>query len=226
MTEEQKVELRQKWKQWIKEIGRDLGDLLISQDFFNEVREIVASNEKIQSPSAFHGWIRDNYVETVVIRIVRLNDHSNRTISLHRVIKELSENPEVITRKYFVSRYPKWMQDKGIADIDFNKFAEETEQIINIDRLNVDIEILDTKTSLIKDYRNQCIAHFSKNREIQRLPTFSDIEEALKVIDDIFCKYYLLLEGGGMPTRKPVLQFDWKEPLKHAWIVEMSKNNK
>ena len=219
MIEEKKQELRRKWEEWLETIGKELGDLLISQDFFNEVCEIVNANSKIQTPSAFFGWIRDNYVDSVIIRIGRLNDHDQRTISLHRLIREISENPDVITRDYYVSGYSnKHLVEIGAADDDFDKFAEEGEQHISLNKVSKDIELLDRKTRLIKDFRDQWVAHFDHNREIKRLPTFNDVEEALTVTDEIFCKYYLLLTRGGITTRKPVLQYDWKEPLRHPWI--------
>jgi hypothetical protein len=218
MTEEQKTQLRQKWEKWLERIGHDLGWLLTSHDIFEVVQNIVNSNKQIQSPDLFHRWILDNYVARVAIGISRLNDHDRRTISLHRLIKDISENREVITRNYFVSRYPKWMQDRGVANHDFDKFAKRNDEMISFERLNNDIDLLDEETRLIKNFRDQWIAHFDLNREIGQMPTFEDADKALQIIDGIFCKYYLLVDGGGMNTRKPVLQYDWKEPLRHAWI--------
>jgi len=218
MTEKQKVQFRKKWKGWLEKIGNDLGWLLTSRDIFERVRNIVDSNKRIQSPDLFHRWIIDNYVARVAIGIGRLNDHDSRTISLHRLIKDISENREAITRDYFVSRYDKWLQDKGLADHDFDNFAEKNDKLISLDRLNDDIDLLDKETRLVKDFRNRWIAHFDLNREVERVPTFEDVDKSLQVIDCIFCKYYLLVDGGGMNTRKPVIQYDWEEPLRYAWI--------
>lgn len=225
MTEQEKIELRKKWNEWIEKIGSDLGDLLTDQDIFNQLCKIVDSNRRIRSQSAYFGWLRDNYVNSVVVRIVRLNDHDNRTVSLHNLIKEILQSPEAITRDYFVSEYPQWIQDMGMGDLDFDKFSELGEQHVSTDKLNADIALLDENTALIKNYRDQWIAHWDQNREIDRLPTFNDVEEAIRVIDNIFCKYYLLLKRAGLTTRKPVLQFDWKEPLRYAWI-DMTEEEK
>jgi len=218
MTEKQKVQLRQKWKGWLEKIANDLSWLLTSHDIFERVRNIVDSNKRIQSPDLFHRWIIDNYVARVAVGIGRLNDHDSRTISLHRLIKDISENLEAITRDYFVSRYTERMQNKGAGDHDFDTFAEKNSRLISRGRLNDDIDLLDEETRLVKDFRNRWIAHFDLNREIERMPTFGDVDKSLQVIDRIFCKYYLLVDGGGMTTTKPVVQFDWEEPLKYAWI--------
>lgn len=219
MAKKKKDELLKKWEEWIEEIMKQLSWLLTGQDFFWGMRNIVEANEKIQLPTALHNWIVDNYVAKVTTGIARLNDHDTRTISLHRLIKEISENPDVITREDYVSGYSDdFLIQSGAADRDFDNFAEKTEQHISSSKLKEDIEILDKKTKIIKDFRDQWVAHFDQNRKIDQLPTFGDVAETLEIIDKIFCKYYMLLTRGGMNTCKPTLQYDWKEPLTHAWI--------
>lgn len=218
MTEQEKIEFRQKWKKWIDKIGHDLGDLLISQDIFKEVAQIVASNKQIRSSPFFFTWIQNNYMDSIVVGLARLNDHDGRTISLHNLIKEIKENPEAITRDYFVSRYRKWMQEKGMADNDFNKFAQKNNQYISSSKLNKDIKHLDEETELIKNFRDQWVAHLDMNQAIKQLPTHNDVEKALEYLDEIFRRYYMLIDGAGIVTAKPALAFDWKEPLTHPWI--------
>ncbi len=218
MTEQEKVEFRQKWKKWIDKIGQDLGDLLISQDTFKEVAQIVASNKQIQSSPFFFTWIQNNYMDSIVVGLARLNDHDSRTISLHNLIKEIIKNPEAITRDYFVSRYKKWMQDRGIADNDFDKFAEKGNQYISSIKLDKDIKHLDKETQLIKNFRDQWVAHLDVNQATKQLPTHNDVEEALEFLDEIFRRYYMLIDGAGIGTAKPALAFDWKESLTHPWI--------
>ena len=225
MTEQEKDELRQKWKEWIDKTCHDLGDLLISQDILKEVSQIVASNEQIESSPFFFNWIQDNYVDSVVIGIGRLNDHDNRAISLYNLIKEVIENPEVITRDYFVSRYEEWLQEKGMADRDFNNFAEVNENFISKKKLQPDLMFLDDKTKLIKGFRNQWVAHLDRNRPLKQLATHNDVENSLSALDGIFRKYYMLIDGGGMSTAKPSLVFDWKESLRYPWI-EMTEEEK
>lgn len=218
MTEQEKVEFRQKWKKWIDEIGRNLGDLLISQDIIKEVSQIVASNKRIQSSPFFFNWIQDNYVDSVVIGIGRLNDNDNRVISLHNLIKEIIENPEVITRDYFVSRYTKRLRDMGMADRDFNKFADADEKFISKRKLLPDLMFLNDKIKLIKGFRDKWVAHLDENRPLKQLATHNDVENSLSALDEIFRKYYMLIDGGGIRTAKPALQFDWKEALTYPWI--------
>ena len=223
MTPKQKAKLRRKWRRWLKIIGNDLGWLLISHDIFEEVQKIMKSNKKIQSPPLFYSWIKDNYSARVAIGIRRLVDPDrayNRAISLYRLIEDISQNRQAITRDYYVSQYYKWMQKEGLAERDFDIFANKGDPLISAYKLNRDMKSLQRETQCIRTFTNKWIAHYDLKGRIRRLPTFKDVDEALKVVDSIFCKYYLLLTRGSMTTRKAVLQYDWKKPLRHAWIVE------
>ena len=111
------------------------------------------------------------------------------------------------------------MQKEGLAERDFDIFANKGDPLISSYKLNRDMKILQRETQRIRTFTNKWIAHYDLKGRIRRLPTFKDVDEALKVVDSIFCKYYLLLTRGSMTTRKAFLQYDWKKPLRHAWIV-------
>lgn len=210
MAPKQKAQLRRKWRRWLKIIGNDLGWLLTSHDIFEEVQKIMKSNKKIQSPSLFYRWIKDNYSAKVAIGIRRLVDHGGaykRAISLYRLIEDISQNRQAITLE-------------GLTKRDFDIFANKGNPLISEDKLKRDMESLERKTKRIKTFTNKYIAHYDFEGRIRRLPTFKDVDETLKVVDAIFCKYYLLLTRGSMTTSKIGLQSDWKKPLRHAWIVE------
>lgn len=221
MTMKQKVQLRRKWRRWLKIIGNDLGWLLTSHDIFEEVQKIIKSNKKIQSPNLFYRWIKDNYAARIAVGIRRLVDPDRkykRAISLYRLIEDISKHPDAINRKYYISQYHKWMQKEGLADSDFDIFGNKRDTLISVYKLNNDMKRLQRETKRIRTFTNKWIAHYDLKGRIRRMPTFKDVDEALKVVDAIFCKYYLLLTRGGMTTRKPVLQYDWKKPLRYAWI--------
>jgi hypothetical protein len=225
MREQDKVQLREKWKEWIDKIRQDLDDLLISQDIIKEVSQIVALNKRIQSSPFFFNWIQGNYVDSIVIGIMRLSENDDRVVSLHNLIKEIIENPEVITRDYFVSRYQKDMQDMGIADGHFNEFADANKQFVSESKLRADLTFLNDNTRLIKGFRDKWVAHLDKDRPLKQLATHNDVESALSALDEIFCKYYILIDGAGTLTAKRALAFDWKESLRHPWI-EMTEEEK
>jgi len=214
LTSEQCTQIRRKWRRWLKRIGDGLGNLLTSNDVFKELRRIVGLNKQIQSPALLHVWISDNFASSVASGVRRLTDHSNKAISLHRLIKDISLHRDVINRQYYVSTYPKWMLDKGLADSDFDKYA----RLLSLPRLKRDLTKLKRDTASIKTFVDKYVAHCDLDQERYKIPTFKDIDNTLQDLDELFCRYYMLLTRGGLNTRKPALQFDWKEPLRHVWL--------
>jgi len=219
MTEEQKDQLRHKWRSWLDEIGNELGWLLTGRDLFWRLQEIVESNEKIQSPAILHNWIADNYVAKTTTGIIKVTDHHRGTISLYWLIKGIKNNPDLISRDYFVSQWrDDFLREMGTADRTFDMYANFGKQLVDPERLDADIRGLDEGTSLVKDFRDQWVAHFDEKRKTDQMPTFGDLNKALDIIDEVWCKYRLLLERSATDTRKPAMALDWEEPLRHCWI--------
>ena len=221
MTEEQKDQLRQKWKSWLNEIGNQLGWLLVGHDIYYRLKDIVLSNTKIQSPFTLHKLIIDNYVAKVITSIIRLTDNHPGTISLYWLIKGIENNPDVITRDYFISQ---WRDDptkeNGTASQTFDMFAKVGEQCVDPEKLNSDIQKLKEETDIIKTFRDKWIAHLDEKQKIEQIPSFGDIDKALDVIDEVWRDYNLLLTCSCVPrTRKPGIG-DWEAPLRHRWIEE------
>jgi hypothetical protein len=220
MTEKEKQNLRRKWKAWVKTIGHDLGNLLISKDIHTEIRRLAAINENIRSPLLFHNWLVNNYVDSISIRVRRLADRDKKSISLYGLIRDILKNKEAITRQYFVSRYPMEMQNYGMADRDFDNFANKKDCLVSKYKLERDMNRLKKDTDRIRVFVNKWVAHCDLERNRFRVPTHKQLNDSLQDIDKLYCKYLMLLTGDGMTTRKPVLQYDWKEPLRHVWLTQ------
>lgn len=218
LTPEQCTQIRRKWRRWVRRIGDDLGNLLTSNDVFRELRQIVGLNKQIQSPALLHVWISDNFACSVASGVRRLTDRSNKAISLHRLVKEISQHREAISRQCYVSTYPKWMREQGLADSDFNKYARKGKDLLSLPRLQRDLAKLKLDTARIKIFVDKYVAHCDLDQKRYKIPTFKDIDNTLQDLDELFCRYYMLLTQGGLNTVKPTLQFDWKEPLRHVWL--------
>lgn len=221
MTSEEKAKIRRRWKRWLDVIGNEIGWLLTSHDIFDDIQKIVKDNVNIQSPGLIYRWITVNYSVRVSVTIRRLTDRDKRTISLYRLIQDISQNPHVITRDYFVSKYSKDMQELDCANSDFNHFANKKSREVSQYKLQKDMNRLLSDTKRIRTFTDKWIAHFDTDRRRYVVPTYLDVSNALQDIDRIYCRYCLLLTCSGLITRKPALQYDWKEPLRHPWI-EMS----
>ena len=218
MTLKEKRNLKRKWKRWLDKIGQYLGVLLTSYEVYEDVKKIVYKNKKIQKPALLHNWINNNYLHTVYTGIRRLGDKDKRTVSLYRLIEDIYNHNSAITRKDYISGYPKWMREKGMADADYNTFASKTSDILSKAKLKKDLKNIQREIRTIKNYTDKWIAHLDLKRKQIKRPTLKDIKMSLNCLDKIFCKYNMLITRGGMITRKPSLAIDWKESLRYPWI--------
>jgi len=119
------------------EIRDEIIDLATDRDIYWKVQhEVIQSNAKLMTArSPFFDMLNDAYAHAAAMRVRRLVDKNNRTISLRRLLENL--------RKY--------------ADLLEGKITES--------ELASDISELSRATSNIKDYVDQFIAHHDRTPE-------------------------------------------------------------
>ena len=161
---------------------------MTSNEVFKEVRHIINNNKNIQKPTLFPRWILNNYAHSIAVGIRRLSDKDTRSISLYKLIDDISKNREAITRSYYVSRYNKWMRKEGLADRDFDQFANKRDNILSLYQLQRDMNKLRKDTFRITRFVNKYIAHCDICQKRCKPPTFNDVDNVLKDHDGLYCK--------------------------------------
>ena len=217
MTQKERENLRRKWRRRLRKTEQYLSVLLTTHRVFEKVHSIAVSNNQIRSPKLFYNLLRNNYLISITIGISRLGDPDKRSISLYNLIEDIKKHPKAITREYFVSGYRR--QDRELADSDFNRFANKKNNFLSIRKLHRDLTGLKRALHIVRNFRNKWIAHLDIKRRSYKRPTYNDIAKALKAVDDLWSNYNLLLNRVERSS-EPVLQYDWKEPLRHIWIKE------
>jgi len=119
------------------EIRDEIIDLATDRDIYWKVQhDVIQSNAKLMTVrSPFFDMLNDAYAHAAAMRVRRLVDKNNRTISLRRLLEDL--------RKY--------------ADLLKGKITDS--------ELAIDISELSRATSKIKDYVDQFIAHHDRTPE-------------------------------------------------------------
>lgn len=105
----------------------------------------------------------------------------------------------------------------------FNEFATAKADYISPIKIRRDLKELNQKASRIKTFVDKQIAHFDLSKNRYKLPTFEEVDEVITFLEILIRKYDQLL-GAGEPPLMPTITYDWKKPLKYAWI-ETTKNN-
>ena len=208
-----------KWIRWIDVIRKDTENILLNKDIHNRYLEIVKTNKEIQSPSDFHEWTIRNYASYVVMAIRRQLDNDNGVISLKRLLTELKESPQLLTKAWFRTLYSGISNNGRIpmevfADGDFECHAGKLEHF-DPAIAEADIAQLETLGKAITRYANKQIAHRTK---VEATLTFSEINKCLDEFGSIVKKYILLLTASGYDSLTPVFQYDWEVIFTKVWI--------
>ena len=206
-----------KWSKWLEVIEKEVTNLFRFQHIFNEVQEIIKKNPKIQKPSSFYEFMGTSYVSFIVMGIRRQIKIDNQSISFARLLKEIIETPEILTRKRFVALYSSGIGEE-LGNRDFNLFAENGADHIDSSKIQEDFEKLKQVGKKLEDFADKRIAHRDK-REPKTIPIFQDIDDSISFFGELLKKYVLLFRAEGLPFVLPVYQYDWKEIFKHAWLT-------
>lgn len=181
--------------------------------------EVVNANKSIQSPSDFHEWTIRNYGSYVVMAIRRQLDNDSDVISLKRLLTELKESPQSLTKDWFRTLYKDTPNNgpismEAFADSDFENHAGKFEHF-DPSIAQADLVQLETLGKKITRYANKQIAHRTKAKATL---TFREINKFLDELESIVKKYILLFTASGYPSLTPVFQYDWEAIFTKVWI--------
>jgi hypothetical protein len=205
-----------KWEKWLKIIEKEVTDLHRYQHIFDEVQKIIKNNPSIQKPSSFYEFLPKSYVALVVMGIRRQIKIDNQSISLGRLLTEIIERPEIITRKRFIAMYTNSVA-KRHADSDFDQFAGKGGSHVDSNIIEKDLIRLRTNGIKFEDYADRKLAHHDK-RLPKAIPTYGETAEYIGELGDLLKRYVLLFRADCLTTVMPVYQYDWKAIFKEPWI--------
>lgn len=207
-----------KWIKWLDIIHDDLQQIVIHKNIFLRVGEIVKSNNTIQIPSAYYDFIGCSYTAFMIMGIRRQTKVNSQSISFSRLLKEICESPEKLSREYFKSLYTGSVVE-DLADKDFDKFSGDNKNHIDAKMVEEDLLNLTNSGKLIEELADKRIAHYDKQRPII-IPTYNDLDECVELLDKLYCKYKLVLHASWQDTLLPTYQYDWEEVFRHKWLED------
>jgi hypothetical protein len=150
-------------------------------------------------------------------------DRSRDSHSLWRLLYEILENPGVISRAAHVRMYRSTPVGPALGHMSFDSVVGKGRQQLSQRAVRADLRRLEDASERVRRFVNKRIAHRTNPGDIRRLPTFNELDAALDKIDDVFCKYNLLLTAQGMTSAHATRQYDWREVLWEAWVPRGSK---
>ena len=205
-----------KWNKWLDVIYSEITSLSVNREIFWEVQDIVKNNPKVQKPSSFYDFLGKAYVTLVFMGVRRQVKIDKGSISFARLLKEICETPEVLSRTRFVALY-KGSTSEQFANRHFDKFAGKAVSHVDPTLVNLDLGKLKAKAQKCEEYADKRVAHIDKGR-MKNIPTFTDIDDCIDFLEELMKKYYLLFRGISLRSILPVWQYDWKAIFREPWL--------
>lgn len=212
--------LLRRWRRWLPRMSSDITDMLAKREMFWDLQEVAEENPKILDPGSFFDWMCRNYVIAQTVGIRGFIDQRRDSHSLWRMLFEILEHPGVINRARHIRMYRTTPMGKELGHMSFDAVVGKHSRALGQRAIRADMRRLEDASERVRRFVNKRIAHRTNLGEIRRLPKFDEVDMALTVLDEIFCKYNLLLRARGMSTCHATRQYDWREVLWEPWLLE------
>ncbi len=217
-----------KWLRWLKELDIGIYELLYSKYLYNEVRQIIQSNPKIQTDGYFYEWLSIAYSKSASINVRKMIDTRSDVISLGRLLTEIIYNPDVINFERFESYSTADYDGKNEVELmflesrkkqarkEYEEFSGDCFPNIDPQIVRHDLDSLKSKCEPIKKYVDKLVAHRDKSI-FRNIPTYNDLDNAIESIYVYYKKYTHLIRG--IPYDIDIIpQWNWREIFTHPWI--------
>ena len=208
-----------KWEKWIDVIYKEIIELSSARYIFNEVQEIIKSNESIQKPSAFYNFLANSYVAWTLSSIRRQVKIHKDSISLAALLKEMYEFPELITRERYIKHYKDSNLEDILGNLDFDRITGKDRTFLDPQIPFNDWQNLKYVTSVCEKYSDYRISHYDK-RKVNYIPTFKDLNNCIDLLEELLKKYYLIFKATAIAYLPPIFQYDWKVIFTEKWMKE------
>lgn len=205
-----------KWIKWLDVIHDEVQQLVIDKDIFCSVQRLIKENKKIQKPSSFYKYLGDTYISHSVIGVRRQLKADKQCISFARLLGEIANNPELITRKYYCDLYTGSVV-ADLANKHFDRYCKSPGDNHISEKMAIDdLNEIRLNSKKVEDFADKRIAHRDK-RDPKELPIFKEVDDLIDLLDRLYVKYRLLFHAESMESLLPTYQYDWQQIFDHPW---------
>lgn len=197
-----------KWAYWLERIDEDqLQDLLINHHNFEQFRKTIKRHDGSFNRAELAAWITQGQLAFICTAIRRMTEKQQerkgnskkgdqrRIISLRKLLDDLAEHSDLLTRERFKQLYSHHVGSK-FADRDFDRIAGKGVDSLCKTQIEDDIRDMERKVELVKRLTDKVIAHTEQNRSIIGMPpTYGQLNRLVLWLEKLYRKYHLLIKG-------------------------------
>ena len=213
---------------WLEVVRQEVENLLLRHHIFEELRSIVRANEKFASASGlFNEWMALSYAQSATVGVRRHLKVGDDSVSLKRCLEEIQKYPELVSRDFYLDFFaesPEWVTST-MGHKYFDSITDKTGQHIAVHVVEKQLADLEAAAGLIEHYADRRIAHYDKRGLVGPVPTFKDLEDALRALERLVIFYWTLLKGSSLVGLTPTIQYDWQDVFEFAWVERQEAND-
>jgi hypothetical protein len=228
----------EKWQDWMEHgVAGDVFRMNLHRQTWDRLGEMVEANDRLKGTvSYFWEFLFDIYSRDQASAVRRQADIDEQAGSLGRVLKEMADTPEILTRDFWLSL---WAHDddddywRGVAE---GQWAETFGGGEHLDPAlaTADLEELRQGSERVKEYVDLHVAHLDARTiprrsgppgtEAPLAPArrasdlkLEEIHAAIDLVGRVFVKYSGLLTAASWVELTPVIQHNWEAIFEVPW---------
>jgi len=198
-------------QKWLDRIVEDICLLHTHQAIFHEVRALLShAPQSGPHTNEFGAFVHDAYVALIVSDIRRQGSREPSTLSLARLLEEISAAPTVLSRARFVALHTD--KERGAAawkTLIAAHFAGRGSEHVDPYMVKQDLEALKEEVRKVEAYAERYFGRRAQSRDhLEERLAHQELDDSGAWLFAVMQKYYVLFRATALTP--PRLASDWK----------------
>lgn len=208
---------RAKWVRWLELLSNEVYTVHYYRWIWDRMTAALRENEAIPRTRLIN-YLASTYATSQAVAVRRLSEQSSRVVSFGRLLEEISQNPEAISKDWWLGLSPNRSTSQMFNDRDWARYDPSGRGYLDRGIPAEDLAALEIVVGGVKDYVDVHLAH--RDRRGRADITFRDLSLAIDHLGEVLNKYSGILQDKDRSILVPIPDGDLFAPLRVAWLPE------
>ncbi len=188
----------EKWDKWLMDfIYPEIAELVTFRHIFRKFGKMTNDNPALQKLESFHWFLKSIYFDSAIMACRRQLKYDRKSVSFVRLLEDIIEFPEVMSRERFVNLYSKDMRTHA-SQVFSQRFSGVCKDHIApaiVQRDLCELKSHGGKIGKVEDFADKRVAH--SDRRSSDSPTFDELDACINCLKKFTQSYRSLFQGMG-----------------------------